>query len=172
MIERGEALRAPLPTGDGPARMPRMYREIEMGGAGRWHPGLKRHAVRALVENLGGPLEDVIAEFFLKDHGDPQGTDAVSEGVLDLVRIHAEELGPEVVKRHLSRAIKKGSAAVRQAAYRLGLEQFGPAYARPALKDSARMVRDWAAKALSKATPKPVAKSRTSKQAPGDSPDE
>jgi hypothetical protein len=172
MIERGEALRAPLLTADGPARMPRMYREIEMGGAGRWHPGLKRHAVRALVEDLGEPLEDVIAEFFLTDHGDTQSTDAVSEGVLDLIRTHAEELGPDLVKRHLSRAIRKGSAAVRQAAYRVGLERFGSAFARPALKDSARMVRDWAAKALSKAEPKRVAKSRSPRHAPGDSPDE
>jgi hypothetical protein len=172
ICERANAVRASMQTDDGLMRTPRMYLEIRTGGAGGRHPGLKRHAVRALVENLGEPLEGVISEFFLKDHGDTEGTNAVSEGVLDLIRIHAEELGPEVVKRRLSQGIKKGAAAVRQAAYRVGLERFGPAFTRPAFKDPARLVRDWAAKALFKDKPKRGSKSRSPKIAPGNSPDD
>ena len=37
---------------------------------------------------------------------------------------------------------------MRQAAYRIGAEQFGLAFVRPALKDDAGIVRDWAARLL------------------------
>ncbi|MGZ3386450.1 MAG: hypothetical protein ACXWNF_15295, partial [Isosphaeraceae bacterium] len=40
--------------------------------------------------------------------------------------------------------------AVRQAAYRVGAERFGLAFARPARRDNARMVRDWAEKLLAR----------------------
>ncbi len=123
--ERGEALRASFRQGAEWMSIPHTYFDIQYGGVGRLHPGLKRHAVRALVEELGEPLEGVISEFFLQDHGDNQSTAAVSAGVLDLIRIHAETLGPEVVKRWLSKGIKKGSAFVRKASYRAGLELFG-----------------------------------------------
>ena len=73
-------------TDDALTRIPRIFLEIETGGVGARHPGLKRHAVRALVETLGDPLEDVIAEFFLQDHGDQESTVAVTEGALDLMR--------------------------------------------------------------------------------------
>ncbi len=126
----------------------------------------------ALVEDLGEPLEDVIAEFFLQEHSDQQSTVAVTEGVLDLIRLHADKLGPEVVKRRLNKAIKEGLGWVRRAAYRLGMELFGPSFARPALRDSARMVRDWAEKAFSNEKTKRGSKSRSPKQAPGESPDD
>ena len=172
ICERAKTVRASLRTDNALTRTPRMFLEIETGGVGARHPGLKRHAVRALVEDLGEPLEDVIAEFFLQDQGDQESTVAVSEGVLDLIRLHADELGPEVVKRRLNKAIKEGLGWVRRAAYRVGMELFGPAFARPALKDSARMVRDWAAQALSKGKPNRGSKSRSPKPAPDDSPDE
>ena len=109
---------------------------------------LQRHAVRTLAEDVGEPLRDVLAEFFLRPDRDPQSADAVTQGALDLVRLHAEELGPDEVRSLLRKAIKAGSAVVRQAAYRVGAERFGPAFARPALQDNARMVRDWAGKLL------------------------
>ena len=55
----------------------------------------------------------MISEFFLQNHGDQQSTTAVSEGVLDLIRIHADDLGPDVVKRRLSKGITEGLAGVR-----------------------------------------------------------
>jgi hypothetical protein len=116
--------------------------------------------VRALVENLGAPVQDVIAEFFLKRYGDPQSSDATSEGILDLIRLHAEELGPEKVRRLLQKAVKRGSAIVRRATYRVGAECLGPSFARPALRDPARLVRDWAVQALSKEKLRPGPKSR------------
>ena len=89
-------------------------------------PGLQRNAVRALAEDVGEPLRDVLAEFYLRPDRDPQGADAVTQGALDLVLHHAEELGPDDVRSLLCKAIKRGSAVVRQAAYRVGAERFGP----------------------------------------------
>ena len=96
-------------------------------------PGLQRHAVRALAENVGEPLRDVLAEFFQRPDRDPQSTDAVTQGVLDLVKDHAEELGPDEVRSLLRKAIKTGSAVVRQAAYRVG-RSGSDHFARPALR--------------------------------------
>jgi hypothetical protein len=121
----------------------------------RWIPGLQRHAVRALAEDVGEPFRDVLAEFFLRPDPDPQCAEAVTQGVLDLVRHHAEELEPDKVRALLRKAIKAGTAVVRQAAYRVGAEQFGPAFARPALKDNAGIVREWAGKLLARNAGKP-----------------
>jgi hypothetical protein len=134
---------------------PMMWLELIRIDLRRSIPGLQRHAVRALAEVVGEPLRDVLAEFFLRHDPDPQSADAVTQGVLDLVRLHAEELGPDGVRSLLRKAIKAGSAVVRQAAYRVGAERFGPAFARPALKDNARMVRDWAGKLLARDAGRP-----------------
>jgi hypothetical protein len=129
-------------------QMPRMYRELgDLDLRGRW-PGLQRHAVRALVEEIGEPAPDVIREFLLRRDSDTPSSDAVSSGALDLIKLHAEELGPDTVRILLRKVIKGGSASLRQAAYRLGADQFRPAFARPALNDKARVVRDWASKYL------------------------
>ncbi len=129
---------------------PRIWQDLIQRDLGQRIPVLKRHAVRALAEDVGEPLGDVLAEFNLRPDWDPQGADAVTEGALDLVRRHAEELGPDKVRSLLRKAIKRGSAAVRQAAYRVGAERFGHAFARPARRDNARMVRDWAEKLLAR----------------------
>jgi hypothetical protein len=126
-------------------------------------PTLKRHAVFALVENLGEPLRDVVDEFFLKDYDGAAATEAVSEGVLDLIGLHAEELGPEVVRRLIGKAIKRGLAPVRQAAYRIGAAQFGLNFVRPALKDDAGIVRNWAAKLLATKKLQPARKTKSKK---------
>ncbi|MGD0039544.1 MAG: hypothetical protein ABSE84_03840 [Isosphaeraceae bacterium] len=149
--ERTEALRASIQVD--PERYlqyPRIWQDLIQIGLGQRMPVLKRHAVRALAEDIGEPLGDVLAEFYLRPDWDPQGADAVTEGALDLVRRHAEELGPDEVRSLLRKAIKRGSAAVRQAAYRVGAERFGLAFARPARRDNARMVRDWADKLLAR----------------------
>jgi len=127
---------------------------------------LKRHAVYALVENIGEPLQDVIDQFFLRSYRDSQSTEAVSEGVLDLIGLHADELGPDVVRKLIGKAVKRGLAPVRQAAYRIGAEQFGLNFARPALKDDARLVRDWAAKLMATIKIQPARKTRSKRQTP------
>jgi hypothetical protein len=112
------------------------------------HDGLKRHAVAALVDHAGEPLRDVIDAYFLKTHGNMLAAISMSEGAVDLIRDHAQELDDDVVQRLLSRAIKSSWAPVREAAYRAGAERFGREYARPALKDPTRQVRNWAEKYL------------------------
>jgi hypothetical protein len=85
----------------------------------------------------------------LKDYHESQSTTAVSEGVLDLLQSHFGALGEDAVKRWLRRAIKAKLASIRRAAYRVGAELFGRGFARPALRDAAGSVRDWAAGYLS-----------------------
>jgi hypothetical protein len=131
-------------------QFPQMWLELIRLDLRRWIPGLQRYAVRALVENVGEPLRDILAEFFLRPDPDPQCANAVTEGVLDLVRLHADAMEPDEVRSLLRKAIKAGTAIVRQAAYRVGAERFGPAFARPALKDKAGIVRDWATKLLAR----------------------
>jgi hypothetical protein len=126
---------------------------------------LKRHAVRALVEHSGEPLGEVLAEFFLRPDPDRLGTDAMTQGALDLVRHHAEELGPDQVRSLLRKAIKRGAADVRVAAYRVGAEQFGLDFARPALQDKAGMVRDWAKKLLAREASRSGRKSSSRRRA-------
>ena len=128
-------------------------------------PGLQRHAVRALAEDVGEPLRDVLAEFFLRPDRDPQSADAVTQGALDLIRQHAEELGPDDARPLLRQAVKRGAAVVRQAAYRVGAERFGPDFARPALRDHARAVRDWAEKLLKRDPGKPGRKAVSRRRA-------
>jgi hypothetical protein len=128
-------------------------------------PVLQRHAVRALVEDIGEALADVLAEFFLRPDRDRLGADAVTEGALDLVRLHAQELGPDEVRSLLRKAIKRGSAPVRQAAYRVGAEQFGFDFAHPALRDHARMVSEWAKKLLAREAGKSSRKSSRPRRA-------
>ncbi|MGO9469925.1 MAG: hypothetical protein ACLQIB_35785 [Isosphaeraceae bacterium] len=125
---------------------------------GRRIPGLKRHAVFALVGNVGEPLCDVIEEFLLRPTDDRRAAESESLGALDLIGRHAEELEPEVIRRLLHKAIKHGLAPVRQAAYRIGAERFGLDFARPALKDQAGRVRQWATKVFATHTVRPARK--------------
>lgn len=138
-----------------PAHQPRMELEVGSIGLRLMLPGLQRHAVRALVDAVREPAQEVIKEFLLRPERDSHYADMVQQGVLDVVHSHAGELGPEEVRKLLRKAIKKGMAIVRQAAYRIGLEQFGPEFARPALKDPAGVVSNWASKALATKTRKP-----------------
>jgi hypothetical protein len=144
---------------------PMIWQELALLDLRTRLPVLQRHAVRALVEDLGEPLGDVLAEFFLRPDHDRQGADAVTQGTLDLVRHHAEELGPDQVRSLLRKAIKRGSAVVRQAAYRVGAERFGVDFARPALRDNARMVSDWAVKMLAREAGKSRRKSNRQRRA-------
>ena len=151
-------------------RTPRTWFVLSDSGISGRLPTLRRHAVFALVENLGEPLLDVVDEFFLKQYGGAAATEAVSEGVLDLIGLHAADLGPKVVRKLIAKAIKRGLAPVRQAAYRIGAEQFGLAFVRPALKDDAGTVRTWAARLLATKRLQPARKTRSNRRshsAPG-----
>ena len=134
---------------EGYETVPRVYMDLLRGGVGAFHPGLRRHAVKALADSLGEPVEDVISRFLSANYHDSQSTTAVAEGVLDLLRSHSEELGEDAVKRWLGKARKSRLASIRRPAYRVGAELFGREFARPALKDPALSVRDWAADYLS-----------------------
>jgi hypothetical protein len=148
--------------------MPRAWRELTGYGVASRLETLKRHAVFALVENVGEPVLAVVDEFFLKKFESAASTEAVSEGVLDLIGLHAEDLDPEVVRKLIGKAIKRGLAPVRQAAYRIGAERFGLNFVRPALKDEAGIVRNWAARLLATQRLQPARKT-TSKRRAGSS---
>ncbi len=143
---------------------PKAWCDLTERGIGRRLPVLGRHAVFALVENVGEPLLDVVGEFFLKNYGSAAATEAVSEGVLDLIGLHAEILGLDVVRKLVRKAIKRGLAPVRQAAYRIGAEQFGLAFVRPALTDDAGIVRNWAARLLKTKRLQPARKTTSNRR--------
>ncbi len=134
---------------EGYETVPRVYMDLMRGGVGPFHPGLRRHAVKALADSLGEPVEDVISRFLSANYHDSQSATAVAEGVLDLLRSHSEQLGEDAVTRWLGKARKSRLASIRRAAYRVGAELFGREFARQALKDPALSVRDWAADYLS-----------------------
>jgi hypothetical protein len=149
LLRRFKAVRASFQAGDDLAfKIPRAWLDLSWTGIGGTLPTLKRHAVFALVENVGEPLPEVIHEFFLRRDHLQQSIEAVTEGVLDLIGFHAEELGLDVVRKRLGKAVKCAIAPLRQAAYGLGAEHFGVNFVRPALRDKSRMVRDWAIKLL------------------------
>ncbi len=149
--------------------IPRAWLELYNQGVASRFPTLKRHAVHALVENLGDPLQEVINEFFLKKFRTQVSTmsvsEDVSEGVLDLIGLHADKLGPDVVRKLIGKAVRGGPAVVRQAAYRIGAEQFGLTFVRPALKDDAGIVRDWAARLLKTKRLQPARKATSKRRA-------
>jgi hypothetical protein len=130
--------------------IPRILLEVTQIGLDIRLPGLRRHAVVGLVDAVGEPPLEVIDEFLLRRKGKDPDEEMVHRGALDVVSSNAGSLGRDRVQALLSEAIRRGSAAVRQQAYRIGLEVLGPSFALPALDDSARSVRDWAAKALGK----------------------
>jgi hypothetical protein len=147
-------------------QVPWVWRDLGNVGLGSKLRTLSRHAVYALVENIGEPLPEVIDEFFLRSYPNQEHTEAVAEGILDLIGLHAQELGPDAVRRLINKAIKHGLAPVRQAAYRIGAEQFGLEFARPALKDDTRLVRDWATKLLATKKLQPARKTRSKRRTP------
>jgi hypothetical protein len=164
--ERGEALDASIKADlDRLWEYPMIWQDLALLDLRTRLPVLQRHAVRALVEDIGEPLGEVLAEFYLRPDRDRLGADAVTQGSLDLVRLHAEELGTDEVRSLLRKAIQRGSAVVRQAAYRVGAEQFGLDFARPALRDNARMVSDWAKKLLAREAGKSSRKSSRPRRA-------
>jgi hypothetical protein len=168
--QRYAAVRAAFHAcGDDDTPIPRAWLELYNQGVASRFPTFKRHAVYALVENLDEPLKDVINEFFLKKFRTQVSTmsvsEDVSEGVLDLIGLHSDELGPEVVRKLIGKAVKGGPAVVRQAAYRIGAEQFGLSFVRPALKDDAGIVRNWAARLLKTKRLQPARKTASKRRA-------
>ena len=147
--ERDVALRTMLESGeDWWGRFPLLWLEVARYGLRLMLPGLRRHAVLALVEHVGEPAREVIEEFLLRSEKLTHNVDMVHQGALDVVEARATELESNATRQFLDRAIAGGAAVVRHAAYRIGLKQFGPEFVRPALKDTAGSVRKWAAKAL------------------------
>ncbi|MCY2987438.1 MAG: hypothetical protein NTY19_06175, partial [Planctomycetota bacterium] len=154
--ERDTALRRLLESGeDWWGQFPLLWLEVARHGLRLMVSGLRRHAVVALVEHVGEPAREVIAEFLLRPDKRDHNVDTVHQGALDVVEARTEELGPEATQKYLQQAIAGGAAAVRHAAYRIGLKHFGPDFARPTLKDTAGSVRKWAAKTLTSARLQP-----------------
>ena len=147
--DRVSALRKIIQSdGDFLGRFPLFWLEVAQYGLGILVSGLKRHAVFALTDPVGEPPLAVIDEFLLRSRKKDYYVEIIDQGALDVVEARAEELGPEVVRKVLEKAIQGGSAVVRHAAYRIGLKELGADFARPALNDPAGSVRKWAAKAL------------------------
>jgi hypothetical protein len=134
------------------------WMHIDDVGRGWCLCGLNRHAVFALVHNLGEPLRAVIEEFLRPSNSRELEYESQTLGALDLIGRYAREFDPEELKPMLRKVIEKGLAPARHAAYRVGAEHLGIEFARPALRDEAGSIRRWAAKVLETKTVRPARK--------------
>jgi len=110
---------------------------------------------REALFSLAGLGEDPLAlcQKYLDSGRGEYYADAVNLGALDVLSAYSAQI-PEAEGRALvERALKAGAVPTRRAAYQLGAELWGDAYLTRAAADSAKVIRDWAAK---KAGPAPT----------------
>ena len=118
------------------------------------HAYLKRQAILGLAET-GEDVLTLCQTYIGKTNGLDTDTDAINQGVADVIRLHRSVISDDQLRDLIERALGIGSVPARKAFYELGAEFFGPAYWQRAAADNAKSIRDWAAKQLAgKAEPK------------------
>lgn len=105
-------------------------------------PYLKREALVGLAALGEDPL--VLCETYLGRHD--YYTDAINEGVAQIIRSHRDNLADDAIRNLIDRALGIGKVETRKAFYRLGADLFGPEYWRRASNDNANSIRTWAEK--------------------------
>jgi hypothetical protein len=104
----------------------------------------KREALFALAGLGEDPL--ALCQKYLDSGRGEYYADALNLGVLDVLSAHAPQMPKAEVRALLERALKVGAVSTRKAAYQLGAELWGAFYVKRAAADSAKVIRDWAAK--------------------------
>jgi hypothetical protein len=121
-------------------------------------PGVyKREALFALAGLGEDPL--ALAQKYLDSGRGEYYADAINLGVLDVLSTYATQMPPAEARALLERALVVGAVPTRKAAYQLGAELWGETYLTRAAADSAKVIRDWAAKKLAPA-PVPARRAR------------
>ena len=121
------------------------FRPFSMAMLGLSPTYLMRAAVLWLARLGEEPL--ALCERYL-DTGRPYESDALSQGVADVILEFHAQMPPQKVRELMERGVKFGKAAVRKRFYAVGLELYGPDFVRPALEDGSKRVRTWAQKQL------------------------
>ena len=104
---------------------------------------LKRLALRALPDLGEDPLG--VCEKYL-DSTRAYEADAINGGVADVIRAHHPGFPRAKTRALVERGLKVGSVGTRRTFYQLGADLFGDDYWKRAAADSAKSIRDWAAK--------------------------
>ena len=104
---------------------------------------LKRLALGALPGLGEDPL--TLCEKYL-DSTREYEADAVNGGVADIIRAHHPQFPSGKTRALVERGLKASSVGTRKTFYQLGADLFGGDYWERAAADSAKSIRDWAAK--------------------------
>jgi hypothetical protein len=150
-----EALLGDTDSEEPPALPFTMLRRMLVGpmGIAPLTPGaLKREAVFALTGLGEDPL--ALCHKYLDSGRGEYYADAVNLGVLDVLSAYAAQMPPAEVRALVNRALEVGAVPTRKCAYLLGIELWGDAYLQRAAADSAKVIRDWAARKAAPAPPR------------------
>ena len=116
-------------------------------------PYLKRAALAALDQIGEDPL--ALCQAYLHDYHFDTETNAINQGIADIIRAHRESLPEATLRELIERALAIGKVTTRKAFYVLGAECVGPEYYARAAQDNATSIRDWAAQQLSGGAQRP-----------------
>ena len=114
---------------------------------------LKRTALAVLDQIGEDPL--ALCQAYLGDYYFDTDTNAINQGVADILRAHRESLPEAALQELIERALAIGKVTTRKAFYALGAEYVGPEYYARAAQDNAKSIRDWAAQQLSGGAQRP-----------------
>ena len=109
--------------------------EVAQYGLSSLVPGLQRHAVFALVDPGGEPPLEIIDEFLLSSRKREYYGEMVDQGRWTWWRPGPRYWARKSCGTFSGRPSRAVRPSVRHAAYRIGLTQIGPDFARPALKE-------------------------------------
>ena len=118
----------------------------------------RREALFALAGLGEDPL--ALCQQYLDSARGELYSDAVNQGVADVLAAYATQMPPDEVCALVERGAAASSAPTRKAFYQLGAELFGEDYVSRAASDPAKLVRDWAAKVSAGAAPRRSRKTR------------
>jgi hypothetical protein len=150
-----EALLEKDDDGDEPASMPlHLLRHMLVGPLGVMPltPGaLKRVAIASLPALGEDPLK--VCKKYLDSDRDYYA-DAVNQAVAGVIRTYHHRMPEKEVRALVERGLEIGGAPTRKTYYQLGADLFGDPFMKRAEKDSAKSIREWAAKKTSGEAPK------------------
>lgn len=110
-------------------------------------PGpLKRAAIAALPRLGDDPL--LVCKRYLGVKQNYQA-DTLHQGVADVIRAYRHQMTEGAVRDLVEEGLRIGAAPTRKAYYQLGADLFGASYMTRAAQDTARSIREWAAKSSS-----------------------
>ncbi|MBI3243235.1 MAG: hypothetical protein HYZ49_13175 [Chloroflexi bacterium] len=107
-------------------------------------PGaLKRAAISALPSLGQSPLK--VCQQYLGSAREYYA-DTINQGVADVIRAYHHKMTGEEIKTLIERGLKVGAVPTRKTFYQLGADLLGEKFMKRAARDSAKSIREWAAR--------------------------